>query len=172
MPDLQVLCLPMAVADQFLSPPPGHGLSLGASIMRPEARGQVELFSPRPTAKPRITQNYLATEADMAPAAEGVRRSLEIAFEPALATYTRGALAAPRSDSDQDLRAFAQRNVVSGHHPVGTCAMGRVVDNELRVIGVEGLRVVDASVIPLIMRGNTMAPVIALAEKVSDIIAA
>lgn len=169
---LQFLCLPMAIADQFLSPPPGHGVSLGASVMRPEARGRVELFSSDPTAKPRITQNYLTSEADLSLCVDGLRMSLQIARERAMTPYTTRALAAPDTDGDRDLRSFARRNVVSGHHPVGTCAMGTVVDDHLRVRGVERLRVADASVIPTIVRGNTMAPVIALAEKASDLLAA
>lgn len=172
VPDLQFLSLAMPVTDQFLSPPAGHGLSFGASILRPTARGHVELFSADPTAKPRIQQNYLAEEADMELAVDGLRRGLELAGDPALRTYTPRSVATPLSPRKRDLREFARRNVVSGHHPVGTCAIGTVVDAELRVQGVDAVRVVDASVIPLIVRGNTMAPVIAIAERAADLLIA
>jgi choline dehydrogenase len=170
VPDLQFLCLPMMVRDQFLSPPTGHAVSFGASVMKPSTRGHVTLFSPEPTAKPQIVQNYLADPADLRTAVEGLRISFELTQQKGLNPYLRRAVAAPASGADADLKAFARGHVVTGHHPVGTCAMGKVVDPELRVKGVDGLRVVDASVIPTIVRGNTNAPVIAIAEKAADLI--
>jgi choline dehydrogenase len=156
--------------DGFLSPPTHHAISFGASVAKPCTRGHVTLFSPEPTAKPKIVQNYLADSVDLATAVDGVRISLEISRQSALRPYTREAIAAPDSDSEADLLAFARRNALTGHHPVGTCAMGRVVDAQLRVLGIESLRVVDASIMPTIVRGNTNAPVIAIAEKAADLI--
>jgi choline dehydrogenase len=157
------------VADTFLSPPTRHAISFGASVLRPASRGSVTLFSAEPTAKPKIVHNYLAEPADLDAAVAGLRIGLELSRQPALKPWTTEPLAAPRSDSDADLRAYARRFTQTGLHPVGTCAMGRVVDAELRVPGVAGLRVVDASVIPELVSGNTMAPVIAVAERAAEL---
>src|SRR4029077_6442247 len=94
----------------------------------------------------------------------------DIAGQPALKPYCAAPFNVPASASDEDLRAHVARTTFAVYHPVGTCAMGSVVDAELRVQGVEGLRVVDASVMPLVPRGNTNAPTIALAERASDLI--
>src|SRR5215211_315529 len=95
---------------------------------------------------------------------------LEIAAQPALARVRRGDLRVPASDRDADLLEFVQRHCHTLYHPVGTCAIGAVVDSQLRVLGVEGLRVVDASVMPVLVRGNINAPTIMLAEKAADLI--
>ena len=100
----------------------------------------------------------------------GVRLNMEISAAPALKEWRRADFLAPKSDSDADIMDFVQRRAHTLYHPVGTCAMGSVVDAELRVLGLEGLRVVDASVMPTIPRGNTNAPTIMVAEKASDMI--
>ncbi len=169
-PDLQFQCLPVLLLDGGLTPPPGHGISFGASVLRPLSRGRLALASDQPTAKPRIVFDYFAEPADLDTAATGVRIGLEISRQSALKTYTQTPYAVPDSESDADVRAFVRRHVQSLHHPVGTCAMGAVVDAELRVRGVEGLRVADASVIPLLVSGNTNAPTVAIAEKAADLI--
>jgi choline dehydrogenase len=87
-----------------------------------------------------------------------------------LQAHRRAAFNAPASDSDADLLDHVQRHSHTLYHPAGTCAVGAVVDNELRVLGVEGLRVVDASVMPTVPRGNTNAPTIMIAEKAADLI--
>ena len=168
-PGLQFICMPMMIADTFLSPPTRHALSFGASVLRPASRGAVTLFSDEPTAKPKIVHNYLAEPADLDTAVAGLRIGLELSRQPSLKPWTPKAIAAPVSDSEADLRTYARRFTQTGLHPAGTCAMGRVVDAELRVHGVIGLRVVDASVIPELVSGNTMAPVIAVAEKAADL---
>jgi choline dehydrogenase len=169
-PDLQFICLPLMIADNFLSPPTRHSISFGASVLTPRSRGHVTLFSGEATAKPRIVQDYLADPTDLETAVTGLRISLELSRQAALKPFTIEATVAPSSDSEADLRQYARQRVQSGFHPVGTCAIGRVVDTELRVLGVDGLRVVDASVIPVLVRGNTNAPVIAIAEKAADLI--
>jgi choline dehydrogenase-like flavoprotein len=114
--------------------------------------------------------NYLAGEEDRRTLIEGVRIALEIARQPALRAISRGEEAVPRSASDTDILALIRSRTQTIFHPVGTCAMGSVVDAQLRVHGVERLRVVDASVMPTIPRGNTNAPTIMVAEKAADMI--
>jgi choline dehydrogenase len=104
----------------------------------------------------------------------GLRFASEIAAKPALAPYTVRPYDQPASDSDQDLQAYLRRHTYTAFHPVGTCRMGSgagaVLDTELRVRGVQGLRVIDASVMPSVVRGNTNAPTIAIAERAADLI--
>ena len=102
----------------------------------------------------------------------GLRLALEIAAQDPLRAVERAPFGVPDSDSAEDLMAFARRAGQSVYHPCCTCAMGSVVDSELRVYGFEGLRVIDASVMPSITRGNTNAPVIMIAERAADLIRA
>ena len=101
---------------------------------------------------------------------EGVRIALEIARQPALRAIQREALSVPASDSEDDILAWVRRAAQTVYHPTSTCAMGSVVDAELRVLGTEGLRVVDASVMPTITRANTHATTLMIAEKAADLI--
>jgi choline dehydrogenase len=132
------------------------------------------LGSPDPTAKPLIVHNYLEHPDDVASMVAGVRTCLEICATGRLGELATGMLIGPESSSDADIEAHCRQRLQTLYHPVGTCRMGdeptAVVDRELRVRGVEGLRVVDASVMPAVPRGNTNAPVIALAERASDLI--
>jgi choline dehydrogenase-like flavoprotein len=112
----------------------------------------------------------MTTEDDRRSMIDGTRIAVDIASQPALRRACKSDFAVPESDSDADILDFVQRSARTIFHPVGTCAMGAVVDEELRVYGVEGLRVADASVMPTIPRGNTNAPVIMIAEKASDLI--
>ncbi len=143
-------------------------------VLTPASRGIVAPLSPDPTAKPYILHNYLAEESDMARMVQGMRVAMEITRQPALAPYTTRPYYTPASDSEEDLRAHIRQQTFTLYHPVGTCRMGSdaeaVVDTELRVNGVEGLRVVDASVMPTVPRGNTNAPTIAIAERAADLI--
>jgi len=99
-----------------------------------------------------------------------VRMALQIAEQSPLKDVIRTGYSVPASDSDEDIWTWVQANAQTVYHPTSTCAMGAVVDSELRVLGVDGLRVVDASVMPTITRGNTNAPVIMIAEKAADLI--
>jgi choline dehydrogenase len=105
---------------------------------------------------------------------DGIRLLVEIGGRPELGRYNQTAYPVPESLSDRDVRAFLARNTLTNYHPAGTCRMGSddaaVVDSDLRVHRVEGLRVVDASIMPSIIRGNTNAPTIAIAEKAADLI--
>jgi len=170
-PDIQLHFFPVAIAGSHFGPPPGeHGYTVGPTLLAPTSRGSVTLRNALPHAKPRIVHNYLTSEEDRRSLFDGVRLSLDIGARPALAALRRGALALPRSDSDADILEFARARTQTIFHPVGTCAMGAVLDAELRVHGVERLRVVDASAMPTVPRGNTNAPTIMLAEKAADMI--
>ncbi len=151
-----------------------HGLTLGVYPAKPASRGTLTLRSPDPTVAPFILHNYYSEESDMQTVIRGLRVAFEIAAQPALAAYTSRPYDQPSSDSDQDLRAYIRRHTYTAFHPVGTCRMGSdaaaVLDTELRVRGVQGLRVIDASVMPSIVRGNTNAATIAIAERAADLI--
>ena len=160
-------------------PHPFPGITLSACILRPESRGRIQLRSADPLAAPEIQANYLSAENDQRLAVQMVRKMREIASQSPLSDiivqeHEPGAT----SQSDADLLDWVRRRAGSIFHPVGTCAMGpasdpmAVVDARLRVHGVQGLRVVDGSVMPRIVSGNTNAPIIMLAEKAADLIRA
>jgi choline dehydrogenase len=169
-PDVQFHSLPVMFLDGALGASVEHGISFGPCVLKPDSRGEVVLATAQPTAKPRIRHNYYAAESDLSTMVAGLRVGLEIARQEALIPFTEKRFRFPDSDSEADLRAFARANTQSVYHPVGTCAMGTVLDAELRVNGVAGLRVVDASVMPSVPRGNTNAPTVAIAEKAADLI--
>ena len=123
-----------------------------------------------PGSKPTVLCNFLTTEEDRAAVLAGVRIALEIARQPALKAIEREPLSVPNSDSEDDIVAWVRRAAQTVYHPTSTCAIGAVVDPELRVYGVEGLRVVDASAMPTITRANTHAATLMIAEKASDLI--
>src|SRR3954468_3385673 len=170
-PDVQFHAVPVQIVDEGLSDPEEHGIWISPCLLTPESRGSVRLASSDPTAKPIIRHNYYAAESDMQRQMAAMRLLLEIAGQPALRPYCAEPFTYPDSESDDDLRAHIARNTTTLYHPVGTCAMGSVVDADLRVQGLQGIRVVDASVLPAVPRGNTNAPVIALAERAADLIA-
>ena len=169
-PDVQFHAGVSMFFDQGLGLQYDHGHGFGPNVAKPTSRGRVTLRSRMPTAKPRIAHNFLATEEDRETMLAGMRLALEIAEQPAVRDIRLETIRAPASDSDEDIMAFLRRNTQTNYHPAGTCAMGTVVDAELRVPGVEALRVADASVMPTIIRGNTNAPVIMIAEKAADLI--
>ena len=173
-PDIQFHFVPGRFEVEGLVPGDGHGFSLGACVLKPKSRGFVALGSPDPTAKPLIVHNYLEHPDDVASMVAGVRLAMEICEAEPLGRHVTGMRVGPASHSDEDILASARATLQTLYHPVGTCRMGTdpgsVVDEELRVRGVEGLRVVDASVMPVVPRGNTNAPVIALAERASDLV--
>jgi choline dehydrogenase len=160
--------------DEGLGDPVAHGITFSGCLLTPRSRGDVSLRSNDPTAKPWIRHNFYSEPADFEVMLAGLRKTLEIARQPALSRYCAEGYLTPTSESDDDLRAHAARNSQTLYHPVGTCAMGTgedaVVDAELRVRGIDGLRVVDASVMPTIVRGNTNAPTIAIAERAADLV--
>jgi choline dehydrogenase len=171
-PDVEFHFAPSLFFDEGLTAPSDHGYCFGPVVIKPTSRGRVMLRSPLPDSKPRVLCNFLTTEEDRASMVAGLRIAMEIARQAPLQAVEREPFSVPRSDSDEDLLAFARSAGQSVYHPTSTCAMGSVVDADLRVYGCEGLRVVDASVMPEITRGNTNAPTIMIAERAADLIAA
>jgi choline dehydrogenase len=169
-PDIQFHAVPVMFIDEGLSDPPDHGFVASACVLKPQSRGMVTLASNDPTAKPVIVHNYYEAEEDMRSQVEGLKVLLELTRTAALSPYCEAPFNAPDSDDDAALRAHVRANCQTIYHPAGTCSIGPVVDPELRVHGVDGLRVVDASVMPTVTRGNTNAPTIMIAEKAADLI--
>ena len=171
-PDVQFHCAPVLFFDEGLGAATEHGYAFGPCVLKPTSRGRVTLRTALPDNKPRIVHNYLATEEDRQSILAGMRLAMELAGQPALQAVTTGPFITPASTSDEDLTAYVRANAQTLYHPTSTCAIGAVVDTELKVLGVEGLRVADASVMPSITRGNTNAPTIMIAEKAAELIEA
>ena len=169
-PDIQLTFCPVMIRDDFLLPATDHALAVGPVLLTPTSRGAVTLRTSLPISKVRVSNNYLSTEADRRTMLQGVRAALEIAAQPAMQDATSEPFLVPSDDSDAACLAFVERYAHTLYHPVGTCAMGAVVDNECRVFGHGGLRVVDASVMPEIPRANTNAATIMVAERAADLI--
>lgn len=153
------------------------GLTIAPCQLRPESRGTIHLRTPDPMAHPAIRPNYLSAQLDRDTIVAGLKWARLLASQPALAPYIESEqLPGAAAATDEDLLTFAREGGSTIYHPVGTCAMGRaddprsVVSPQLKVIGVEGLRVVDASVMPRLVSGNTNAATIMIAEKASDLI--
>jgi choline dehydrogenase-like flavoprotein len=176
-PDLQLHFVIAKLIDHGRKTVLGHGWSCHVCVLRPKSRGSVMLASPDPMAPPRIDPNFLADPDDVARMVRGVQLTRRILQQPALAAF--GAREMARSAgavSDAQIEQFVRDYTDTVYHPVGSCRMGPgpmdVVDPELRVRGVQGLRVVDASVMPQVVSGNTNAPTIMIAEKAADLIKA
>jgi choline dehydrogenase/4-pyridoxate dehydrogenase len=153
------------------------GFAAVAAVLRPESRGHLQLASADPAVPVRIHQNFLAADRDWRTLRAGLRLVREVARQRPLAPYVAAELApGPGKDADADLDAHIRATAITVHHPLGTCRMGlaadplAVVDPELRVLGLSGLRVVDASVMPDLVGGNINAAVIMIAEKAADLI--
>jgi choline dehydrogenase len=170
VPDVEFYMAPAMFVD-INSPPPADGFSIAISLIETSSRGKVMLRSARPDAKPRIFTNVLTTPDDERRIFAGIKAAMDIVRQPKLAEVCVSDFLVPKSESDSDMREYVQTHAMTDRHPASTCGMGRVVDSELKVLGVDGLRVVDASVMPTVTRGNLNAVVIAIAEKASDLIA-
>jgi len=181
-PDLQWHALPTPFLDQGLADPQTRAFTLLITLVDVGSRGRIWLRSADPRHKPAIDPAYLSDSTDIAPMVEGVRMAREFAVASQLAKVCTEELApGPGVHTDAEVREWIRRDLGTLYHPAGTCAMGgdsrlaltkitSVVDPELRVRGVERLRVVDASVMPVVPRGNTNAPTIAIAERAADLI--
>ncbi len=174
-PDIQYHFLPLAIGYEILDKLPSHSFQVDADGLRPKSTGSVTIVSADPRRHPRIDPNYLAADEDLAVLRRGIRQAREIFAQPAFAEL-RGVELAPGAacDTDADLDDYIRRTAQSAYHPSCTCRMGldeqAVVDPACQVRGVDGLRVVDASVMPSIVSGNLNAPTIMVAERVADLI--
>jgi choline dehydrogenase len=178
IPDIELLFAPTFYMDNGFGNPQAHGFSIGVAIQKPASRGAITLRTNRADDAPNIQPNYLQAESDLACGIEGVKFAREILQHKTFDTF-RGKRLWPEvgADSDQDIAEHIRRTSDTIYHPVGTCKMGSdkgdseaVVDSQLLVRGLEGLRVIDASVIPLQITGHTNAPVIAIAERAADLL--
>jgi choline dehydrogenase len=174
-PDIQYHFLPIAVRYDGQAAAEGHGFQAHVGPMRSPSRGAVTLASSDPKAAPNIFFNYMSTEQDWEDFRACIRLTREIFAQEAMQPFVKHEIQ-PGADlqSDDEIDSFIREHAESAYHPCGTCKMGRaddpmaVVDNECRVIGVDGLRVADSSIFPRITNGNLNGPSIMTGEKASD----
>jgi choline dehydrogenase len=173
-PDVQFHVAPVHIVDEGMSDPEAHGVWVSPCLLTPQSRGSVRLASSDPTAKPIVRNEFYSVGDDMQRMVAALRLTLDICGRPAMSPYCADPFNTPHGDTDEAIRAHVARTTFAVYHPVGTCRMGAdaeaVVDEQLRVNGIEGLRVIDASVMPVVPRGNTNAPTIAVAERAADLI--
>ena len=173
LPDIQMHFIGALLKDHGKTKPDEHCFSNHVCVLRPESRGYIALKSLDPNVQPLIQPNYLSAQKDLDVMVKGVKMSREVINQKAFDQY-RGTELNPGPDvqTDKEIEEFVRANAETIYHPVGTCKMGSdefaVVDDKLRVRGVENLRVVDASVMPTLIGGNTNAPTIMIADKISD----
>ena len=177
IPDLQLHFVIGKLVDHGRKTSLGHGYSCHVCLLRPQSRGSVRLAGKDPLAAPLIDPDFLGDRDDMERMLRGFKLMRGILSQPALAGYRgRELRASAQAQSDTEIELFIREHADTIYHPVGSCRMGNgpldVVDAELRVRGLQGLRVVDASIMPRIVGGNTNAPVVMIAEKAADLIRA
>ena len=174
-PDIQIAFQPARRNPHPFPLPLGHGFAMSIVNLYPRSRGEVRLASGDPRVAPRVNPNILLDPADRAPLLCGLHLARQLCDAPAFAPYAASEVRPGRSlRSDAELEAYLRETATTVHHPVGSCRMGidpmAVVDPELRVRGIDALRVVDAAVFPGIVGGNTNAPIVMVAEKAADLI--
>ena len=173
IPDIQHHFIPILVLDNGRTTPDRHGFQSHVCPLRPESRGHVRIRSSDPAAPPEMQPNCMTTERDRRLMVASVKVTREAMRQKAMDPF-RGAelFPGPEVRSDAEILAYVRQSAVTCYHPVGTCKMGTdataVVDAEMRVHGVEGLRVVDASTMPELVSGNTNAPIMMMAERIAD----
>lgn len=174
-PDVQFVFMPANRPKPGFPFPVGHGFGINSILLRPKSRGSVTIASSDPRAAPHIDNAFLRDDADVEPLLRGLRIARNILAMPQLAKYqATEILPGPALDKDDELRDYMKRTCTAVHHPGGTCRMGSdadaVVDPQLRVRGIAGLRVVDAAIFPRMVGGNSNAGVVMVAEKAADMI--
>jgi len=174
-PNLQFHFLPLAIRYDGTAPSEGHGFQLHVGPMNTDVRGHIKIKSKDPTAHPSILFNYLSTEKERKEWCEAIRISRSLINTEAMSAYAGKELSPGINvQTDEEILDFVAREGESAYHPSCTCKMGNdelsVVDSELRVHGVDNLRVVDASVMPDLTNGNIYAPVLMIGEKAADYI--
>lgn len=170
-PDLEYHIQPLSLAAFGGALDPFPAFTASVAQLRPESRGSVHIAAPGPETSPSIRPNYLSTEGDRRTAIAAVKLTRRIVAQPALARYHPNEFRpGPGIDSDADIANAVGQIATTIFHPVGTAAMGEVVGSDLRVRGIDGLRVIDASVMPTITSGNTNAPTVMIAEKGADMV--
>jgi len=175
-PNLMIHFLPIAIRYDGTVPVPGHGYQLHIGPMYSDARGSVKITSPDPRVHPALRFNYLSTDQDRREWVETIRIARGILSQPAFEAYNRGEISpGPGVETDQQIRDWVARDAETALHPSCTCKMGvdeaAVVDpTTIEVHGMQGLRVVDASVMPYVTNANIYAPVMMVAEKAADLI--
>ncbi len=175
-PNLQSTFMPVAASYDGSSSYHGHGYQAHIDMMRPTSRGRIQLKSNDPRAHPSIIFNYLQTQEDQQDVIDAVRITREILAQDAFAPFADGELApGPALKSDSEVLAWARVNGETEYHPTSSCSMGlgdeAVVNADLEVYGVDGLRVIDASIMPRVVTANTHATTLMIAEKAADLIA-
>jgi choline dehydrogenase len=168
-PDIQLLAAATFFLDHGLTPAPGPGFSIGTILLTPASRGRIRLASADPADKPLIEAGYLTDQADLPRLVDSLELALDIGAAPPLGSRLGGLYELDGTDR-ATLTKWVAAKAETMYHPTSTCAMGPVVDPELTVHGVAGLRVADASVLPTVPRGNTNAPTIMVAERAADLI--
>ena len=177
VPDIQLHFVIGKLLDHGRKPVLGHGFSVHMCVLRPRSRGSVRLASKNPREFPLIDPNFLGDRDDMDRMVRGFKETRRILSQPAMAAIGGKELStSATAQTDSQIEQFIRDYADTIYHPVGSCRMGNgpldVVDAQLRVHGMQGLRVVDASIMPSVVSGNTNAPVIAIAEKAADMIKA
>jgi choline dehydrogenase len=174
-PDLKLELLPLAFQPGSFAPHPGHACQVHMTMLRAESRGILSLRSADPAAPPRLQFNYLSDARDLDTMRRAIRLTQEIMRQPAMQAYVGEEIApGPAMATEDSVERWIRDNIATAYHASGTCRMGAddqsVLDPQLRVRGVEGLRVIDASIMPEVVSSNTNAPTIMLAERAADLI--
>jgi choline dehydrogenase-like flavoprotein len=174
---MQIHLAPATVVRGGQTRVPGNGFTVNSTFLRPESVGSVTLRSADPADMPLIDPRYLSAAKDREMAVHLIRTIREVLAQPEIAQYIKEErLPGTAAATDEELMAYVRQYASCDYHPVGTCRMGSgpdaVVDSELRVHGLQGLRVIDASIMPRLTSGNTMAPTMMIAEKGADYVKA